>query len=79
MLSLADAGGRVMYSYKELSELAGYTYRVYNMLRVFEDLRNDQYLKVGGNPAYSLDHIDGVLHYSDKGTQFIEAKLRNFV
>src|SRR5277367_5787878 len=29
MLSLADAGGRMMYSIKDLSELAGYTSRVY--------------------------------------------------
>ncbi|KAL8947126.1 MAG: hypothetical protein Q9222_006555 [Ikaeria aurantiellina] len=32
MLSLADAGGRMMYSLKDLSELAGYTSRVYSLL-----------------------------------------------
>ncbi|KAJ3000150.1 hypothetical protein HDV02_000433 [Globomyces sp. JEL0801] len=37
--------------------------RVYNMLRVFEDLRNDRYLQTESSivPAYSLDHIDGTL------------------
>lgn len=62
MVSLADAGGRVMYSYKELSELAGYTYRVYNMLRVFEDLKEDKYLQPESTsePAYKLDKINGI-------------------
>ncbi|KAL8910975.1 MAG: hypothetical protein Q9171_003786 [Xanthocarpia ochracea] len=32
MLSLADAGGRMMYSLKDLSELAGYTSRVYALI-----------------------------------------------
>ncbi|KAL8834338.1 MAG: hypothetical protein Q9170_003792 [Blastenia crenularia] len=32
MLSLADAGGRMMYSLKDLSELAGYTFRVYSLI-----------------------------------------------
>merc|ERR1711939_964317 len=32
MLSLADAGGRMMYSIKDLSELAGYTSRVYQLI-----------------------------------------------
>lgn len=32
MLSLADAGGRMMYSIKDLSELAGYTSRVFTLI-----------------------------------------------
>lgn len=70
MVSLADAGGRVMYSYKELSELAGYTYRVYNMLRVFEDLKANQYLQpeTVTNPAYTLDKIDGVKKHNNNSS-----------
>lgn len=41
MLSLADAGGRIMYSYKELAELAGHTSRVYNMLDVFKKMNQN--------------------------------------
>ena len=32
MLNLADAGSRMMYSIKDLSELAGYTSRVYTLI-----------------------------------------------
>lgn len=69
MVSLADAGGRVMYSYKELSELAGYTYRVYNMLRVFEDLKAKRYLQPDTvtDPVYKLDAINGKLHIDNEG------------
>jgi ATP-binding cassette subfamily D (ALD) long-chain fatty acid import protein len=67
MVALGDAGGRVMYSFKELSELAGYTFRVYNMLRVFEDLEKNRFLQPNPDPVYSLDHIDGKVIYDDSG------------
>ncbi|KAF9584385.1 hypothetical protein BGW38_006648 [Lunasporangiospora selenospora] len=43
MMSLADAGGRMMYSYKEMSELAGSTLRVYNLLSVLHQLHAGEY------------------------------------
>ncbi|KAI8818923.1 ABC transporter transmembrane region 2-domain-containing protein [Fimicolochytrium jonesii] len=75
MVSLADAGGRIMYSYKELSELAGYTFRVFNMLRVLEDLHDEKYVHTGapitgapGEPdRYSLEHIKGTITYATDG------------
>lgn len=54
MISLADAGGRIMYSYKEMAELAGYTARVHELLEMLQ--------QVGGrsvNPRVSYD-FDGV-------------------
>ncbi|KZT53712.1 hypothetical protein CALCODRAFT_439721 [Calocera cornea HHB12733] len=38
LLSLADAGGRLMYSNKDLAELAGYTSRVYTLLSTLHHL-----------------------------------------
>ncbi|KAI9103745.1 ABC transporter transmembrane region 2-domain-containing protein [Phlyctochytrium arcticum] len=71
MVSLADAGGRIMYSYKELSELAGYTYRVYNMLRVLQDLHDDKYVNTGNeNAEFSLERIEGKLDYDYNGIKF---------
>ncbi|KAJ3168723.1 hypothetical protein HDU87_000969 [Geranomyces variabilis] len=72
MVSLADAGGRIMYSYKELSELAGYTYRVYNMLRVLEDLHDGRYVdaNTGGESKYSLERINGVMDYTSNDIEF---------
>ena len=76
MLSLADAGGRIMYSYKELSELAGYTYRVYTLLRVLSDLNEDLYVKTGGDQAkYSLEQIDGTIVYGNEGLYFFKIYL----
>ncbi|KAI0719236.1 ABC transporter transmembrane region 2-domain-containing protein [Fomitopsis betulina] len=38
LLSLADAGGRVMYAYKDLLELAGLTTRLYSLLSTLHNL-----------------------------------------
>ena len=40
-----DAFGRVMYSYKELSELAGYTSRVSLLLETMSDIRKGKFEK----------------------------------
>ncbi|KDR85282.1 hypothetical protein GALMADRAFT_234056 [Galerina marginata CBS 339.88] len=45
LLSSSDAFGRVMYSYKDLSELAGYTARVSLLLDTMEDVRKGKFDK----------------------------------
>lgn len=39
LLSLADAGGRLMYAYKDLLELAGLTTRLYTLLSTLHDIK----------------------------------------
>ncbi|KAG9031529.1 hypothetical protein FRB95_002664 [Tulasnella sp. JGI-2019a] len=45
LLSASDAFGRVMYSYKELSELAGYTARVSLLFDTMADVRKGKFQK----------------------------------
>ncbi|KAJ8517041.1 hypothetical protein ONZ45_g5740 [Pleurotus djamor] len=45
LLSSSDAFGRVMYSYKDLSELAGYTARVSQLLDAMRDVRKGKFEK----------------------------------
>ncbi|KAJ3785293.1 adrenoleukodystrophy protein [Lentinula aff. detonsa] len=45
LLSSSDAFGRVMYSYKDLSELAGYTARVSALLETMEDIKKGKFEK----------------------------------
>ncbi|KAF8528026.1 ABC transporter transmembrane region 2-domain-containing protein [Hysterangium stoloniferum] len=45
LLSSSDAVGRVMYSYKELSELAGYTSRVSLLFETMTDVRQGKFDK----------------------------------
>lgn len=52
----ADAFGRVMYSYKDLSELAGYTARVSMLLDTMEDIKRGQYEKALVSSASSDEH-----------------------
>lgn len=48
---VSDAFGRVMYSYKDLSELAGYTARVSLLLDTMKDVHNGKFQKALVNSA----------------------------
>lgn len=45
LLSSSDAFGRVMFSYKEITELAGYTSRVSTLLEVMDDIQAGRFEK----------------------------------
>ena len=72
MLSLADAGSRIMYSIKDLSELAGYTSRVYTLISTLHRVHAGQYEPPRGvSPElYSLSDILGTLHRGYDGVRF---------
>lgn len=61
MLSLADAGGRMMYSIKDLSELAGYTSRVYTLISTLHRVHANAYFapKDGHAELFSLADVQG--------------------
>ncbi|KAK7223850.1 hypothetical protein V2G26_011853 [Clonostachys chloroleuca] len=54
MLSCADAGGRMMYSIKDLSELAGHTSRVYTLISTLHRVHADAYKVRGGTTSCTL-------------------------
>ncbi|CAG8687820.1 3174_t:CDS:10, partial [Dentiscutata heterogama] len=45
LMSSSDAFGRIMYSYKEIAELAGYTARVSELLDVFDEVKAGRFKK----------------------------------
>ncbi|KAG0663263.1 hypothetical protein C6P46_002853 [Rhodotorula mucilaginosa] len=68
LLSLADAGGRLMLSWKDLSELAGSTSRVYTLLSTLHDLSVSSYASMprpldlpADAPFYDLGTLNGKL------------------
>lgn len=56
LLSSSDAFGRVMYSYKDLSELAGYTARVALLLETMKDVRQGKFEKALVSSASSEEN-----------------------
>ena len=72
MLSLADAGSRIMYSIKDLSELAGYTSRVYTLISTLHRVHAGRYESPRGTSPepYSLGDILGTLHRGYDGVRF---------
>ena len=71
MLSLADAGGRMMYSIKDLSELAGYTSRVYTLISTLHRVHASAYYPPRGTSPelYSLSDVLGTLHRGYDGVR----------
>ncbi|CAK7272987.1 ATP-binding cassette long-chain fatty acid transporter pxa1 [Sporothrix epigloea] len=73
MLSLADAGGRMMYSIKDLAELAGYTSRVYTLISTLHRVHANAYdlRGVGSKNAelYSLADIQGTMQKGFDGVR----------
>jgi ATP-binding cassette, subfamily D (ALD), peroxisomal long-chain fatty acid import protein len=71
MLSLADAGGRMMYSIKDLSELAGYTSRVYTLISTLHRVHaNAYYPPRGTHPeVFSLSDVQGTVYSGFDGVR----------
>lgn len=58
LLSSSDAIGRVMYSYKDLAELAGYTSRVSLLLDTMSDVRKGKFDKALVNSATTAENSE---------------------
>ena len=71
MLSLADAGGRMMYSIKDLSELAGYTSRVYTLISTLHRVHANAYFPPRGThpELYSLSDVQGTIQKGFDGVR----------
>ncbi|KUJ08884.1 uncharacterized protein LY89DRAFT_724864 [Mollisia scopiformis] len=71
MLSLADAGGRMMYSIKDLSELAGYTSRVYTLISTLHRVHANAYFPQRGTHAelFSLSDVQGTIQKGFDGVR----------
>ncbi|EAW08256.1 putative peroxisomal ABC transporter (PXA1) [Aspergillus clavatus NRRL 1] len=71
MLSLADAGGRMMYSIKDISELAGYTSRVYTLISTLHRVHASAYYPPRDSHAelYSLADVQGTIHNGFDGVR----------
>lgn len=71
MLSLADAGGRMMYSIKDIAELAGYTSRVYTLISTLHRVHANAYYPPRGSlpDPYSLSDVQGTIHKGFHGVR----------
>ncbi|KAF7306564.1 Adrenoleukodystrophy protein [Mycena indigotica] len=58
LMSSSDAFGRIMYSYKEIAELAGYTSRVSLLLDTMKDIRHGKFKKALVNSATTGENAE---------------------
>ncbi|KAG1893220.1 ABC transporter transmembrane region 2-domain-containing protein [Suillus fuscotomentosus] len=58
LLSLADAGGRLMYAYKDLQEVAGLTGRLYTLLSTLHNLPPLPLALSGDGDTFALKDVD---------------------
>ncbi|KAK3946367.1 ATP-binding cassette sub-family D member 1 [Diplogelasinospora grovesii] len=63
LLSASDAFGRMMFSYREIMELAGYTSRVATLLEVMDDIRAGHFEKklVSSSGSAGIENNEAVL------------------
>jgi ATP-binding cassette, subfamily D (ALD), peroxisomal long-chain fatty acid import protein len=57
LLSLADAGGRLMYTGKDLAELSGYTGRVYSFISSLHALNAHAYIPLTRPSSLASDEV----------------------
>lgn len=71
MLNLADAGSRMMYSIKDLAELAGSTSRVYTLISTLHRVHANAYPPPRGSipEPYSLPDVRGTLQLGFDGVR----------
>ncbi|KAJ1966159.1 ATP-binding cassette long-chain fatty acid transporter pxa2 [Dipsacomyces acuminosporus] len=76
LLSGSDALGRMMYSYKEIVELAGYAERVTDLLTVLGDVGEGKYVKtkVGKSAEKSLNPDDDEADIVNQRGQQVESE-----
>lgn len=82
LLSLADAGSRLMYSYKGIAQLAGQTSRVYSLISTLHLLNRDIYQGVprpadipADAPFYDMGHIQGKIDINEDLVDFSKAPI----
>ena len=68
LLSSSDAVGRVMFSYKEITELAGYTSRVATLLAVIDDIQSGHFEKNLISSSSSSSSSSNVSLLKSRGT-----------
>lgn len=82
LLALADAGSRLMQSYKGIATLAGQTSRVYSLISSLHLLQHDDYQSVkrpddlpADQPFFDLGHLHGVVLEGKSHVKFIHAPI----
>ena len=73
MLSLGDAGGRIMYAYKDMLEVTGYLQRIFTSFHVLHQLHENVY--VAEPKKYSMTSVNGTINYIDDGFVFKNADI----